>query len=120
MSGKGSRWAVTVTTCVLACVLAGTVAAPASASGVHEVHARTHVVLRGLFSVGRAGVTVPWHGLKVAGWVRPYVPGQVVRVLLLKDGKVLKDKRLHIRSGPKGNVGWFRVRVASPVTGHIR
>jgi hypothetical protein len=78
------------------------------------------VVLRGLFSVGRAGVTVPWHGLKVAGWVRPYVPGQVVRVLLLKDGKVLKDKRLHIRSGPKGNVGWFRVRVASPVTGHIR
>src|SRR5947209_5278440 len=117
MGGKGARRASVVAAVVLCLALTGTLSSSALASAVTP---SVRIELRGMFSLGRAMVTVPWRGVHVVGWVRPYVPGQVVRVFLLEHGKVLKDKRLRIRSGPRGQTGWFRVRVASPIAGHIR
>jgi hypothetical protein len=123
MAGKGARWA----TVLLICVGAGLFASPALASNRShrarshlQVKPSVHVWFKGLFPVDRALVTVPWRGIHVAGSVRPYVPGQVVRVLVMKNGTVLRDKRLQLHRGPGGRAGHFKVRVDSPLTGHIR
>jgi hypothetical protein len=116
MVGKGARRA----TAVLTCVLAGWLCSGALAASATEIRPSVQVKLHGVYSVGRAVVTVPWRGIYVSGVIRPYVPDQFVHVWLLKGPKVLKAKRLRIRRGRGGQAGYFRVRVASPVSGRIR
>jgi hypothetical protein len=106
-------------TCAAVCALSWPAAASAS-GGAHRVHAKAHVELHGLFSLDGGLATIPGRGFHVVGAVRPYAPGQVVRVLVIKHGKVLRAKRLRLRRGPKGVAGHFKVRVSSPVTGHVR
>jgi hypothetical protein len=121
MSGKGARWAAVA----VVFFLAGALSSPALAAGGHRpspraVHAKVHVDFHGTFGVDGGVATVPWRGIYVRGVVRPYVPGQVVHVLLLDGRKVLKHKRIRVHAGPGGHKGYFKVRVASPVTGHIQ
>jgi hypothetical protein len=52
--------------------------------------------------------------------VRPYVPGQIVRIWLAKNGKLLRNRPVSVRVSPGGHAGHFRAQVASPVTGRIR
>jgi hypothetical protein len=120
MSGKGVRLAAVT----IACVLAGVLASPALAAGgarrPSAVHAKVSVDLRGTVGLDNGVVTIPWRGIYVRGVVRPYVPRQVVHVLLVQGRKVLKHKRIRVHAGPGGHKGYFKIRVASPVTGRVQ
>ena len=117
---------------LLMCAVAGAWPSAALASGSsRKAHASTRppagppvqasasVALGGAFSLGKAEVTVPWRAIHVFGFVRPYVPGQVVHVRLLEGGRLLKHKRVRIWRG-RGGQGYFTVRLSSPVSGHVR
>jgi len=105
-------------TCVVGCALAWP--ALASAARRPPVHPRAHVELSGAFSLDKGLVTVPGRPIYVAGTVRPYVRGQIVRVWLAQNGKILKNFPVRMRLTPGGHAGYFKTRVASPVTGHIK
>jgi len=113
------RWATVLATCAAACALSWPAVASAS-GGAHRVHPKVKVELRGLFSLDGGLVTIPGRGFRVVGAVRPYAPGQFVRVRVLRKGKVLRAKRVRLHPGPKGVAGHFNVRVSSPVSGHVR
>jgi hypothetical protein len=70
--------------------------------------------------MGKGLVTVPGRKIYVSGTVRPYVRGQIVRVWLAKNGKILKNRQVSIRVSRGGHAGYFKARVASPVAGRIR
>ena len=118
MSRKGARWATVLMACALWCALAW----PSLASAAHRpaVHPRAHVELHGAFTQDNGLVTVPGRKIYVSGTIRPYVRGQIVRVWLAKDGKILKNRPVHMRISPGGHAGYFRAQVASPVAGRIR
>src|SRR5579859_959766 len=118
MSRKGVRRVSVWMTCVVGCALAWP--ALASAARRPPVHPRAHVELSGAFSLDKGLVTVPGRPIYVAGTVRPYVRGQIVRVWLAQNGKILKNFPVRMRLTPGGHAGYFKTRVASPVTGHIK
>lgn len=95
---------------------------PSLASAAHRppVHPRAHVVLRGALSLDKGLVTVPGRPIYVSGTVRPYVRGQIVRVWLAQNGKILKNRQVSMRVSKGGHAGYFKARVASPVAGRIR
>ncbi len=56
-----------------------------------------------------------WH---VRGTVRPFVPGQRLRVRFTRDGRAVRTRRVALRPGPAGT-GVFRLRYASPRAGRV-
>jgi hypothetical protein len=127
MSRPGARLARLVLGCVAAgpicsLALAGPLASLALGAAGRQpaVHPQAHVELGGVFTLDGGLATIPGRPIYVSGTVRPYVRGQIVRVWLAQNGKILKNRPVSIRVGPRGDVGHFRVRVASPVTGAIR
>jgi L,D-transpeptidase catalytic domain len=57
--------------------------------------------------------------VKVVGTVRPYVPGQVATVLVVRQGKVATRRRARIRAGRRGR-GRFVVRFVARRRGLLR
>lgn len=84
------------------------------------IHPQAHVELGGVFTLDGGLVTTPGRPIYVSGTVRPYVRGQIVRVWLAQNGKILKNRPVSVRVTPGGHAGHFKVRVSSPVTGPIR
>ncbi len=90
----------------------------AAGSGT-AVPARAHLYLSGAFFVHRDAVTVPGRTVEVRGFVRPYVPGQVVQVRSYIGSRLFKRDRLRVKPAGAG-VGGFTERVRSPAAGIVR
>jgi L,D-transpeptidase catalytic domain len=109
-------------------ITAATTPAPASTPPPAEpVKAKVRLYLRGMFFVDRHAVTVPGRLLRVAGVVRPYRPGQWVRVRARAGGALIKSVRVRLRRSRDGSYGHFsivlktrRVGTVSVLVGHSR
>jgi hypothetical protein len=71
------------------------------------------------FFVHRRPVTVPGRMLHVDGIVRPYVPGQWVKVKSFLGHKLIKTDRLRVKPAPSHRYGRFTERLRSPGTGTV-
>jgi hypothetical protein len=83
------------------------------------VAARAHLYVSGAFFVDRNAVTVPGRTVEVEGFVRPYVPGQIVEVRSYVGRRLFKSDRLALK--PDGTSrGAFIERLRSPAAGVVR
>lgn len=71
------------------------------------------------FFVARQPVTIPNRSLKIGGVVRPYVPGQWVRVRAFLAGRLIKSSRLRIQRSRNGTYGHFTQTLSSPGVGDV-
>jgi hypothetical protein len=71
------------------------------------------------FVVSGQPVTVPKRVVHVVGTVRPYVPGQSVKVRTFLAGRLLKSQRVPIAAAGGGAYGAFRAAVSSPAAGEL-
>jgi hypothetical protein len=73
--------------------------------------------LGGLFTVGRAAVTVPKRAVDVNGIVTPFVPGQTLTLRVYLNGRRLESTTLRLkRTG--GKAGWYGAIVYAPGVGN--
>jgi L,D-transpeptidase catalytic domain len=90
-----------------------------AASAGTAVPAQARLYLDGAFFVGRNAVTVPGRALRVQGFVRPYVPGQVVQVKSYIGRRLFRTDRLRVKPAA-GGMGVFTERLRSPAAGIVR
>jgi hypothetical protein len=109
--------ALTLATAALSLWLSAGPAFAAGASPAVPGHARLY--LTGAFFVHRDAVTVPGREVEVEGFVRPYVPGQVVAVTSSVGRHKFKTDRLRVKPAGTG-IGAFTERLRSPAPGIVR
>ena len=72
------------------------------------------------FFVARQAVTVPGRRLHVAGVVRPYAPGQSVRLRAFLGKRLIKSERLALKPSRYHTFGTFTVALSSPRVGNVK
>jgi hypothetical protein len=81
--------------------------APPAPAAKAAMHLRLATVLRD----GSNRVQVTGHAFRARGTLTPYVPGQKVRVDLLRDGKVVRHLHPAVKRGKSGRSGVFAVKI---------
>ncbi len=79
----------------------------------------TTLSLAGLFTVGKAKVTVPHRSVEISGRIRPYVAGQRFLVSESVDGSRFKTVKLAARCLAGTNTGSFDLKVSAPRPGRV-
>ncbi len=114
-SMASSAWAATTataaTTTTPATTTTTTTPAPQAASAV--------LYLRDTFALGGQQVTIPNRAVKVDGVVRPYVPGQWVKLRVYLGHRLLHTYGVRIRPSASGNYGTVSYRVSTPAGGEV-
>jgi hypothetical protein len=77
------------------------------------------LVLDNVFAVHRQAVTVPRRTIRVIGAVRPFVPGQVVRVKAFLGRHRLKSKLLSVKPSRSHAFGRFTMAVQASRAGRV-
>jgi hypothetical protein len=130
MLGVRSRNGFVFATIAAALVLAAGPAAAATATTTtttprrpappaRPVKARVRVYLPGALFVHRRAVTIPGRPVKIGAVVRPYVPGQSVRVRAIIGGRLIKSVRVRLRRSRDGRYGHFSLLLSSRHTGTL-
>jgi L,D-transpeptidase catalytic domain len=118
-----------------ACVVAVAVAAPAVANAATS-HTKARATLNtkapataapgslrlylfDAFYVSRRPVTVPNRVIHITGIVRPYVPGQSVKVRVFLGSKRFKRDRLRIKPSANHAYGRFAEKLVVPAAGRV-
>jgi hypothetical protein len=83
------------------------------------VKAHPTLYLPDSFFVSRHPVTVPKRLIHVDGVIRPYVPGQYVRVRIFLGHRLIKSERWRLKRSRNGRYGHFRVPFSSPGAGDL-
>jgi hypothetical protein len=86
---------------------------------VPAVKSKATLYLPDAFFVHGQPVTVPGRGLHVGGVVRPYVPGQWVKVQVYLGRRLIKTDQLRIRPSRSRRFGRFTEKVVGPGPGSI-
>jgi L,D-transpeptidase catalytic domain len=95
-------------------------AAPAVApAATNSTKTSVRLYLPDAFFVGREPVTVPGRVLHVGGVVRPYVPGQWVRLRAFVGRRLIKSERLALGRSRNGTYGHFSATLSSPSVGDV-
>ncbi len=76
--------------------------------------------LRGAYALHRQQVTVPRRTVRVEGIVRPYVPGQWVKMQVYFGRRLIHTYGVRVRPWAHGKHGHISYGVASPGVGSIR
>ena len=79
----------------------------------------TTLKLAGLFTVGKAKVTVPHRSVEISGRIRPYVVGQRFLVRESVGGRRFKTVKLAAKCLAGTNTGSFELKVSSPRAGEV-
>jgi hypothetical protein len=79
----------------------------------------TTLRLAGLFTVGKAKVTVPHRSVEISGRIRPYVVGQRFLVTESVGGSRFKTVKLGARCLAGTNTGSFELKVSAPRYGEV-
>ncbi|HTW11357.1 MAG TPA: L,D-transpeptidase [Solirubrobacteraceae bacterium] len=79
----------------------------------------TRLTLDGLFTIGRAHVTVPGRAVTFAGRIHPYVSGQRVSVTEALNGRRFKTVSIVPACVAHGDVGVFKLTVSAPAPGGV-
>jgi hypothetical protein len=108
---------------VPASALAATTAAtPASTTPVttpKPVKGQLLLNLDGIFHVNRQPVTITNRAVRVNGFVRPYVAGQVVVLKAYVGSSLVHSERLRVIRSRGGTYGHFSSRFSSPRAGQV-
>jgi hypothetical protein len=116
MSRTRPALAALIASACAAAALAPAAAAGAASTGttgttgktaVKPVAASAKLYLPTIFALGHNAVTVPGRPVQVAGFVRPYVPGQRVEVRSFLGSKLIKRDLLRIKPSSGGRIGKF-------------
>jgi hypothetical protein len=108
---------------VLAALGPGVASAGAGAPGATKPakapRANVHLYLPDAFFVSQQPVTVPGRWLHVGGVVRPYVPGQWVKVSAYLGHQLIRSERLRLQRSHDGRYGHFTAGLSSPGPGQV-
>lgn len=97
-------------------VIAGTAATAGSATAASG---SVTLYLRGAFTLGDEQVTIPNRPVKIRGVVRPYAPGQWVKMRVYLGGRLIHTYGVRIRPAGGGRYGTISYRVSSPAAGAV-
>ena len=88
-------------------------------AGALAAGSKASLYLGGAFSVQHAPVTVPGRAVVVTGVVRPYVPGQKVRLRAFLNGRRFQSVVLRLKPSKQRVYGGFSWPVRSPGVGTV-
>jgi hypothetical protein len=92
----------------------------ASAAGSTAVaRAQASLYLGGAFTVDHGPVSVPGRAVSVTGVVRPYVPGQRVRLRAFLNGRRFESVLLRLKPSARAVYGGFHWTLHSPGVGQV-
>ncbi len=94
-----------------------TVPKPPPATPGHASKSSVRLYVLDAFFVHHDAVTVPGRGLRIAGVVAPYVPGQWVNVEAYLGSRQIRADRLRVKPSRNGRFGRFTERLSSPRAG---
>jgi hypothetical protein len=77
------------------------------------------VGLAGIFHVNGKPVTVTNRAIRVNGYVRPFIAGQVVTVRATVGARLVHSQRVHVTRSRGGTYGYFSVRFSSSAAGQV-